>query len=449
MEDAATADYSGLDLVLMSAGGATSKAMAEQIAAAGPIVIDNSSAWRMDPDVPLRSAEVNLSPRADPDPQGHRREPELHDDGRDAGPEAAAPRGGTPFAHRQHLPGRDRQRAGRHRPSSTSRSRRWATRTPPVSRTTGSGGGIPATQQVPGTHRLQRHPVRRRSRRRRSRRDRRGAEAAPRELARSCICLTWPCPAPACAFRSSRATRSSINAEFDRPISVERAMGAARRSARRRARRCAHAAAGGRCRPVVRGAHPARSRRVPDGPGLALFVGQRQPAQGGGAQRRADRRAWSPPPQPHRREWVPGSGRARGRGSPARPTPGWVGRRRPERARDARRFDRPWRPSSRARAPGAIRHSAPSSSASPGRASRGGHRASSSRSRRLLRVTTGCGRRVPEVDDVPGAQFDRAPVAVISKSRPASCSSTGMAAVCSVSSCPCRRRRARGARPRP
>jgi aspartate-semialdehyde dehydrogenase len=59
VEDAATADYSGLDIALFSAGGATSKAIAEQVAAAGPVVIDNSSAWRMDPDVPLVVSEVN------------------------------------------------------------------------------------------------------------------------------------------------------------------------------------------------------------------------------------------------------------------------------------------------------------------------------------------------------------------------------------------------------
>ncbi|MCC5953485.1 MAG: aspartate-semialdehyde dehydrogenase [Acidimicrobiia bacterium] len=59
VEDAATADYRGLDVVLMSAGGATSKALSPDIAEAGPIVIDNSSAWRMDPDVPLVVPEVN------------------------------------------------------------------------------------------------------------------------------------------------------------------------------------------------------------------------------------------------------------------------------------------------------------------------------------------------------------------------------------------------------
>jgi aspartate-semialdehyde dehydrogenase len=59
VEDAATADPSGLDIALFSAGGSTSKELAPKYAAAGVTVIDNSSAWRMDPDVPLVVAEVN------------------------------------------------------------------------------------------------------------------------------------------------------------------------------------------------------------------------------------------------------------------------------------------------------------------------------------------------------------------------------------------------------
>ncbi len=59
VEDAATADYSGLDIVFFSAGGSTSKALAPKVAAAGAVVIDNSSAWRSDPAVPLVVAEVN------------------------------------------------------------------------------------------------------------------------------------------------------------------------------------------------------------------------------------------------------------------------------------------------------------------------------------------------------------------------------------------------------
>ena len=58
-EDLEQFDFSTVDLVLMSAGGAISKAWGEKIGAAGPIVIDNSSHFRMDPDVPLVVPEVN------------------------------------------------------------------------------------------------------------------------------------------------------------------------------------------------------------------------------------------------------------------------------------------------------------------------------------------------------------------------------------------------------
>jgi len=59
VEDAATADPTGLDIAIFSAGGATSKEQAPRFAAAGVTVIDNSSAWRRDPDVPLVVSEVN------------------------------------------------------------------------------------------------------------------------------------------------------------------------------------------------------------------------------------------------------------------------------------------------------------------------------------------------------------------------------------------------------
>ncbi|MGX1670512.1 aspartate-semialdehyde dehydrogenase [Streptomyces sp. NPDC055400] len=59
VEDASTADYTGLDIVIFSAGGSTSKALAEKVAAQGAVVIDNSSAWRRDPEVPLVVSEVN------------------------------------------------------------------------------------------------------------------------------------------------------------------------------------------------------------------------------------------------------------------------------------------------------------------------------------------------------------------------------------------------------
>ena len=59
VEDASLADPTGLDVALFSAGAASSRVLAPRFAAAGVVVIDNSSAWRMDPDVPLIVAEVN------------------------------------------------------------------------------------------------------------------------------------------------------------------------------------------------------------------------------------------------------------------------------------------------------------------------------------------------------------------------------------------------------
>ena len=58
-EDVEQFDFSTVDLVLMSVSGSFSKEWSPKIGAAGPIVIDNSSAWRMDPDVPLIVPEVN------------------------------------------------------------------------------------------------------------------------------------------------------------------------------------------------------------------------------------------------------------------------------------------------------------------------------------------------------------------------------------------------------
>jgi aspartate-semialdehyde dehydrogenase len=61
VEDAAVADVSGLDIALFSSGATASRVLAPRFAGAGAIVIDNSSAWRMDPDVPLVVPEVNES----------------------------------------------------------------------------------------------------------------------------------------------------------------------------------------------------------------------------------------------------------------------------------------------------------------------------------------------------------------------------------------------------
>lgn len=59
VEDIASGDYAGVDIAIFSAGGGPSKEFAPKFAAAGAIVVDNSSAWRQDPEVPLVVSEVN------------------------------------------------------------------------------------------------------------------------------------------------------------------------------------------------------------------------------------------------------------------------------------------------------------------------------------------------------------------------------------------------------
>ena len=70
VEDAETADPSGLDIALFSAGATMSRVQAPRFAAAGAVVIDNSSAWRKDPDVPLVVSEVNFDRDAGNRPKG-------------------------------------------------------------------------------------------------------------------------------------------------------------------------------------------------------------------------------------------------------------------------------------------------------------------------------------------------------------------------------------------
>lgn len=70
VEDSETADPSGLDIALFSAGATMSRVQAPRFAAAGAVVIDNSSAWRKDPEVPLVVAEVNFTRDAGNRPKG-------------------------------------------------------------------------------------------------------------------------------------------------------------------------------------------------------------------------------------------------------------------------------------------------------------------------------------------------------------------------------------------
>lgn len=69
VEDTATADFAGIDIAIMSAGATTSREYAPQLAQAGAVVVDNSSAWRKDPDVPLVVSEVNPQDAVNP-PKG-------------------------------------------------------------------------------------------------------------------------------------------------------------------------------------------------------------------------------------------------------------------------------------------------------------------------------------------------------------------------------------------
>jgi aspartate-semialdehyde dehydrogenase len=70
VEDAETADPAGLDIALFSAGATMSRVQAPRFAAAGAVVIDNSSAWRKDPEVPLVVSEVNFERDAGNRPKG-------------------------------------------------------------------------------------------------------------------------------------------------------------------------------------------------------------------------------------------------------------------------------------------------------------------------------------------------------------------------------------------
>ena len=72
-------DFSDVDICLMSAGGAVSKEWSPKIAAQGAVVIDNSSAWRMDPDVPLIVPEVKRRRSLRLHQEKHHRQSELLD----------------------------------------------------------------------------------------------------------------------------------------------------------------------------------------------------------------------------------------------------------------------------------------------------------------------------------------------------------------------------------
>ena len=90
VEDAATADPSGLDIALFSAGATMSRVQAPRFAAAGAVVVDNSSAWRIGSRRPPGGVRGQLHARRGSSSQGDHRQPELHHHGRHAGAQGAA-----------------------------------------------------------------------------------------------------------------------------------------------------------------------------------------------------------------------------------------------------------------------------------------------------------------------------------------------------------------------
>ena len=249
----------GLDIALFSAGATSSRELAPRFAAAGVTVIDNSSAFRMDPDVPLVVAEVNPEAIADAR-KGIIANPNcttmaampvlkpLHDEA------------GLVRLVASHVPGGVRRRAGRRRRARQAGppGRRPGRRADPRRRR----GRLPGAREVRPADRLQRPPVRRQARRRRLVRDRRGAEAAQREPQDP----RHPRPAGVGHVRAGAGVHRplAVDQRRVRPAAVGRAgHRAAGGGARRRAERHPDAAAGRRPGPVLRRAHPPATRACP------------------------------------------------------------------------------------------------------------------------------------------------------------------------------------------
>ena len=127
--------FDGVDVAMFDVPDEVSAEWAPVAAARGAVVVDNSGAFRMDPDVPLVVPEVNAEQRPRP-AEGDHRQPQLHDDDDDGRARRAAPAVGAAGAGRRLVPGRVRGRAGRHRPAARPSSPRS-----PATRTLGSAAG--------------------------------------------------------------------------------------------------------------------------------------------------------------------------------------------------------------------------------------------------------------------------------------------------------------------
>ena len=268
VEDAATADAAGLDIALFSAGATSSRELAPRFAAAGATVIDNSSAFRMDPDVPLVVSEVNPEAIADAR-KGIIANPNcttmaampvlkpLHDEAGLVRLVASTYQAvsGAGLAGVDELDKQARQVVDR------------------AAELTHDGAAVvvPGAREVRPADRLQRAAARRQARRRRLVRDRRGAEAAQRE------------PQDPRHPRPRRVGHVRAGAGVHRPLAVDqrrvrpaalRRAGhrAARRGARRRAAATSRRRSGRRRATRATSAGCASTTASPDGRGLALFV---------------------------------------------------------------------------------------------------------------------------------------------------------------------------------
>ena len=270
VEDAATADYSGLDIVLFSAGKAhLARSWRREVAAAGR---------RRDrqllglADGPRRAAgRLRGQPaRGRAPPQGHHRQPELHHDGRDAGAAAAARRGRPGRAWSPPPTRRSPAPASPASPSCDEQVRKVADRRRPSSPSTARPWSSPSPHVYAAPDRLQRAPAGRLDRRRRlASRPTRSRSSATR-AARSSRSRT--CKVSGTCVRVPVFTGHSlqVNARFARPISVAAGPGAARR----RARVSSSTTSRRRCRPPARTRPSSAASGVDETVehGLALFV---------------------------------------------------------------------------------------------------------------------------------------------------------------------------------
>ncbi len=258
----------GLDIALFSAGASTSRALAPAFAERGVIVVDNSSAFRMDPDVPLVVSEVNPEAVrearkgiiANPNCTTMAAMPvlkPLHDAAGLVRLVAATYQAvsGSGVAGVEEL---EEQVA-----AAGDKARELAY--------DGAGRGLPGAAEVRAHHRLQRAAAGGLDRRRRLRRDRRGAEAAQRVAQDP----RHPRPAGLRALRAGAGLHRSLAGDQRRVRAAdERRAGprAAGRRARRRAQRRADPAPGGRAATRPTSAGSDSDPGVDGGRGLALFV---------------------------------------------------------------------------------------------------------------------------------------------------------------------------------